>query len=575
MQEGEQGHETDQRPATDEGGPEEQRAGTEAEDERRLRGELALGEAEVLVVGLGDVDRRCRRPTAAAGGEREAPLAVVEPVDRTWRRGPVASRRPRAAGTAALVGPSSLPPAPRAVLVVGVGHADRLRGRPPRTPATGDRRRRPVGPEATRTRRSPTFSAGGISHSAAPAPVVTPTRRAPTWLGGSGDRPGLVDARARGGGHGPGDRRASRRAAVGATGPGRGRPDGGRAGAPQVRSTQRWPVAGCPRRSPRRRAGRRRARVAASRSATAWVTQSSVAGRTGPDPSATPALPVGKSGGGRTAPAVEAPRPAGRRRRWPASDGGTPPSTRGRWGRCRSARARAARISSSAAARSGTLKVRWCGPGPWRARKRRRKSFAVGVVGHEELDPGPVPESELAGSEPDRLATRAPLGTEVDGVPVPDVLPAGDGVRDVVEHDAVDRWRCRVTGPDCSEPRCSLSKRRRLCRRGPRGDSGGLSAAAGRRYGRVRWTSAPSRWSGWRDRCARVSSARADAGRPRARADRRAQPDDQCLRRRGRRAGARAAAERGSTAGRRRSRTRDRWPGFRSGSRTSRTPRAS
>ena len=119
---------------------------------------------------------------------------------------------------------------------------------------------------------------------------------------------------------------------------------------------------------------------------------------------------------------------------------------------------------SRAVGEVGDLEGQVVGPGSVASRRNRsRKSFDLGVVGHEQLDPGAVPEPELCRVRTRRRAARAPLGTEVDGVAVPDVLPAGDGVGDVVEHDAADRCDpSRVTADQTArDGAVLLSKRAR------------------------------------------------------------------------------------------------------------------
>ena len=281
------------------------------------------------------------KTTAAAGrDEREAPLAVVEPVDRPLggaAGGRVATGRRAASGP---VGPPRVPsgsPA-GAVLVVGLGHRrERLSGASHRPNSAGsghagdfDRRRpdqasgRPGG-----ARRSP---AGGISHQAVADPLVRPTQRdRRTWLAErSGNGAGLVDRRARGGGPGR----------TAAEPPGRVRPAGPRPiGADQAEAERTAPAQVHPAvagpapsvRPSRHRADPRTGRGRGPRSATAWVTRSSAAGgdRSGP---------VGDAGGGRSG-SRRAPDCARRRRGLGQldddaggllRDGGTPPSTRDR-----------------------------------------------------------------------------------------------------------------------------------------------------------------------------------------------------------------------------------------------------
>ena len=62
-------------------------------------------------------------------------------------------------------------------------------------------------------------------------------------------------------------------------------------------------------------------------------------------------------------------------------------------------------------------------------------------VGHEDLELGPVAEPQLTRRETGRQPPRGPLGSQIASVLVPDVLPAGDSVSHVVEHDPLYR-RC-------------------------------------------------------------------------------------------------------------------------------------
>ena len=103
-----------------------------------------------------------------------------------------------------------------------------------------------------------------------------------------------------------------------------------------------------------------------------------------------------------------------------------------------------ARARSMATCEVGHLEGEVVRPRPAGGEEAGQEVVDLDVPGHEHLDPGGVGEPELGGGEPGAGAARVPLGPEVGGVAVPDVLPAGDGVGDVVEDGALDarvtRW---------------------------------------------------------------------------------------------------------------------------------------
>ena len=170
---------------------------------------------------------------------------------------------------------------------------------------------------------------------------------------------------------------------------------------------------------------------AAARSATAWVTRSSDAGASGRS--------VGKpSGAGDSQPwaacAICTTMPVAWR-------GWRKASFQSSWAEVDPDRreARRRRAGSMAAARSGTLNVRWCGPGPVAIEEAAQEGVVLGLPGLEDLDAPAVGEAELGGPEPDVEAARAPVPAQIDGVTGPGVGPLLHGHGDVVEHDRGDR----------------------------------------------------------------------------------------------------------------------------------------
>ena len=86
----------------------------------------------------------------------------------------------------------------------------------------------------------------------------------------------------------------------------------------------------------------------------------------------------------------------------------------------------------------GHLEGEVVGPGAAGGEEPGQEVVDLDVPGHEDLDPGAVGEAELGRGESRPRAAGVPLRTEVGGVAVPGVLPAGYGVGDVVEDGALD-----------------------------------------------------------------------------------------------------------------------------------------
>ncbi len=243
----------------------------------------------------------------------------------------------------------------------------------------------------------PRLSAGSISQSPSCSGRFAPANE----RGGRHGCRGPTTARrhrARCGAPGPDGRSASRpggRAARGRTG----RRAGPRANPPSADPPRSSHRAGA-RRSLRRRGGPRTGPARGPRSATTWQTRSKRAGGTGPDPSPSRRWPVGKSGGGGLLQGAGA----------SASCTTTPVATLG-W---RNASIHSgslmstpmgsrpwARTCSRAAAREGTLNVRWWGPGPRVARKRSRKSFDPVSLGMSISRRAPLAKRSWPGANPD------------------------------------------------------------------------------------------------------------------------------------------------------------------------------
>ena len=113
------------------------------------------------------------------------------------------------------------------------------------------------------------------------------------------------------------------------------------------------------------------------------------------------------------------------------------------------------RRRSIAATRSGTLNVRWCGPAPWRATNRARKSLCSGSPRFEQLDAhavaGVVADPHLHRAEPDDWPPKMTVPPSAGQEPQR-VRRVGGGERDVIEvvgvHDGVARRRPRRDRPD-------------------------------------------------------------------------------------------------------------------------------
>ena len=154
---------------------------------------------------------------------------------------------------------------------------------------------------------------------------------------------------------------------------------------------------------------------------------------------------VGEELGAR-AEVVRASRRAGRPCRALRAATGTLPSTPGRRGRCsRGGSPRCAR-ARCAAARSGTLNVRWCGPAPWRATKRARKSLRSVAHGSSSsmLMPSPVgvADPHLHRAEADRLAA------EDDGAA--ELRRSGSAARPTVSAAASATWSRSYRSTACT-----------------------------------------------------------------------------------------------------------------------------
>ena len=214
------------------------------------------------------------------------------------------------------------------------------------------------------------------------------------------------------------------------------------------------------------------------------------------------------------------------------------------------------RACSRAVGQLGDLEGQVVGPRPAAGQEPGEEVVDLESFGMSTSIRAPLANWQLRRGEARARSARAPVGAEVDGVPVPDVLPTGDGVGHVVEHGR-RRWRlrswpqtgsrpsrCRTAGVSCRDAAgdgCGGPARRTVEGMDFRSGLGGRTGRAG----------------------AQRDGDRPRSGRPRARPDRPAQSGAQrlCRRRRGRGPGPRPRPSIGRWPP---ASTRGRWPASRS-----------